>query len=151
MKKLKRPVSAEPILIWAEALHAVTPPCSSSFSGINELASGLPLLLLGSIQGLPNQAHGFKSFCVPFCKSFSWITALIVFFSFCALGKFGLLLNFYLQSCFSFLVFIINSVASNQLLVTGVSLGPAKIDVGELVLVMTPTFPICLWARAGHC
>lgn len=38
------------------------------FSGINESASVLPLLLPGSIQGLLNQAHSFLSFCVPFLQ-----------------------------------------------------------------------------------
>lgn len=70
-RNVKRPVSSEPILIRAEALHAVTPPYSSSFLGINESASVLPLFLPGSIQGLPNQAHSFISLCVPFFKSFS--------------------------------------------------------------------------------
>lgn len=74
-RNVKRPVSSEPISVRAEALLAVTPLYSSSFSGINESASVLPLLLPGIIQGLSNQAHSFIFFCVPFCKSFPWITA----------------------------------------------------------------------------
>lgn len=69
-RNVKGPVSSEPISIRAEALHAVTPPySSSSFSGINESASVLPLLLSESIQGLPNQAHSFISFlCAIFAN-----------------------------------------------------------------------------------
>lgn len=77
-----------------EASHIIwtcsDPSCSSScrdptvlfFSlGYEESSSVPPMILPGNVQGWPNQAHSL-SFCVPFCKSFSWITALIVFFLF---------------------------------------------------------------------
>lgn len=76
-RNVRRPIST---VIRGIALHAVSPPCSY-FLGIKEPAPVLPLLLPLSIQGLPRQAHSFIFFYVPFCKSFSWITALIVFFS----------------------------------------------------------------------
>lgn len=57
--------------VWA--MQWSTP--SLCFLGITQLAPVLSLLLPDGLQGFPNQAHSFI-FYVPFCKSFSWLTAL---------------------------------------------------------------------------
>lgn len=81
-RNVKRPISSDPIVIWAEALRAVTP---------------MALLLSWVLTGWLQCCHCYYlqvfrgwqikltalSFCVPFCKLFimkSWITALLCFF-----------------------------------------------------------------------